>query len=154
MSAQINLATLNAFRANEGKAPYASWKASRHQPMLDAYKADVAKRAVTTKGIAVNDIEVAGAASMRPMNDALALDIKETRIAWKSSGANMTKKEFAFNLLQVGTTIKNMSDKMGITPTAARSLIGDVRRMSGVTVDRKDDVYFAIVEQEDEEGEE
>lgn len=33
------LAELNAFRANEGKAPLADWRRTRHQPMLDEYRA-------------------------------------------------------------------------------------------------------------------
>lgn len=33
------LATLNAFRELEGKAPFADWRNARHQPILDAYRA-------------------------------------------------------------------------------------------------------------------
>lgn len=33
------LATLNTFRAAEGKAPFADWRSARHTPMLDAYLA-------------------------------------------------------------------------------------------------------------------
>lgn len=33
------LAELNAFRAAEGKAPFADWRKARHMPMLEAYRA-------------------------------------------------------------------------------------------------------------------
>lgn len=36
---KVLLAQLNVYRVQEGKAPFADWRAARHQPMLDAYNA-------------------------------------------------------------------------------------------------------------------
>lgn len=40
---EIKLAQLNAYRAGEGKTPFADWRNARHQSMLDAYDAAVVK---------------------------------------------------------------------------------------------------------------
>lgn len=145
------LAQLNAFRANEGLAPYAAWKNARHQPMLDAYTASPRKRAALASGHIAAPVNPD---AMRPINEELGNDIKATRAAWRASGANVTKKEFAMDLMLNGVTIKGLVDKMGITATAARSLIGDVRRVPGAIVTREKDVYFLELPTEDESDEE
>lgn len=164
-----NLIALNAFRAAEGKAPLTAWKASRHNPMLADYVAasrisleNVGKdhfKVQTTKDIVAHGVraarvqEVAAPHVMRPLNEELGADIKATREAWRASGAGITKKEYVVGLLEVGATIKTIVDKMGVTETAARSLIGDVRRMPGYTVRREGDMYFVDAPDMGDEGE-
>lgn len=162
MSATNQLAALNVFRANEGKAPITAWKKSRHESMLAAYEGksfEAPKQEIEKQQVRPSVVETRTAApvnpdAMRPINEELGADIKATRAAWRASGANVTKKEFALELMIAGTTIKGLVDKMGVTETAARSLVGDVRRMKGVTVTREGDVYFAAVPVEETEEEE
>lgn len=142
---QVNLEKLNKFRAVEGKAPITAWKKSRHEPMLAEYES----RAQAFALIANPDV-------MRPANEELGREIKATRELWRASGANMSKKDYALGLMSDvgGASIHDLVTKMGITDTAARSLISDVRRMPGVTVTRVDGYYVAVVEEEEDEGEE
>jgi len=144
----VNLEKLNKFRAAEGKAPITAWKKSRHEPMLAEYESRAKAFAL------IMDPEF-----MRPANEELGREIRNTRELWRASGANMTKKDFALGLMTElgGASIHDLVTKMGITDTAARSLVGDIRRMSGVDVQLVDGYYVATLiedEEENEDGEE
>jgi hypothetical protein len=161
MSAQ-NLELLNSFRAAEDKAPLTAWKKARHQPLLDAYMAaaEAEQKPVdvrVNKPVAQRAVALpANPDSMRAVNEELGADIKATRAAWKASGAGMSKKDATVELMLEGATIKDITDALGVTPTAARSLVGDVRRIKDANVTRDGDVYYVAFpsdETEEEDGE-
>jgi hypothetical protein len=60
------LEILNVFRAAEGKPAIVAWKATRHQPMLDAYRA--AQEAKQDEQFEASDAELA-AQTIRPANE-------------------------------------------------------------------------------------
>lgn len=90
---------------------------------------------MATAGIPLPGVDV-----MRAENEALGAEIKATRTQWRATGINKTKKRVVLEMLVNGTTKTNIVAVMGITPTAAGSLFGDIRAM-GIKIDREGDVY-------------
>lgn len=142
-----SLALLNSYRAAEGLKAITAWKKSRHQAALDAYvAADKAKKPAGQLPSA--------AEAMRPVNEELGQRIKGARAAWKASGATMSKKDCVVELMaDGGASIHDIVTALGVTATAARSLVGDVRRIPGAVITLLDGKYFIELPTE-EEGEE
>ena len=105
------LAQLNAFRTREGLTELKSWKSSRNQPQLDAYIAEAQRAAAE-----------------------LAAQVAADTAAKAKAPKPITKKARVLDLLTAkgGTTIAAIAAALDISETAARSLIGDLRRDGAV----------------------
>lgn len=143
------LARLNELRALEGQAPITAWKAARHGPVLKRFEEAARERAAAKPAARVLHVP-ANIEQLKAASEDLGEGIKTSRAAWKQTG-NPSKKDSTIALLAEGTTIKNIVDTLGVTTTAARSLIGDVRRMYAVT--REGDVYSVDLPADEDEDE-
>lgn len=101
---------LNAFRATEGKAPFADWRKARHLPMLEEYRArvDLGAPVVTEEDVAEEEAE--DKAKVEPYKLLARMSDRKSTIekpvnfirAYLSENPKLTRKEAVANLVKMG----------------------------------------------------